>query len=336
MAVKPHAQSYQDLADRVEVACAFSPSKKRRDEFAAQYGFPVCDNIETKFSDPTIDFVTILTPPNTHLELTQRCSAVGKHVLLEKPLEISTERSRALVANCRDAGVKLGIMLQHRFRPGGIRLAEVMESGKIGNMIGAAVRVQNWRPQSYYDQPGRGEKNRDGGGVLLTQGIHTLDLFLHLAGMPEQVMGYAGTTPVHQMETEDIAGAVLRYSNGAIATVTATTAAYPGFPETITLYCENGTAEINGTDLSIQYSDGSQELVGSGDDDAAGAGADPMDFANSHHKAVIEDFLETLDKNRDPSISGESALNTHRLIDAILSSSQSGRSVSLSEDPVRT
>jgi UDP-N-acetyl-2-amino-2-deoxyglucuronate dehydrogenase len=330
MAVKPHAQSYLDLADRVEVAHAFSPTKARRDAFAEQYGFPVCDNLETILSDPSVDFVTILTPPNTHLELTQRCAAAGKHVLLEKPLEISTDRARALVSTCRDAGVKLGLVLQHRFRPSGARLAEVMASGKLGAMVGAAVRVLNWRPQSYYDQPGRGDKDRDGGGVLLTQGIHTLDLFLFLAGMPQYVMAYADTTPVHQMETEDMAGAVLKYESGAIVTLTATTAAYPGFPETITLYCENGSADINGTELHIQYSDGSEEHVGGNDGLAGGAGADPMDFPNDYHRALIEDFMDALDEGRDPAISGESALNTHNLIDAILSSSRSGCAVQVS------
>ena len=326
MAVKPHAESYLALTDRVKVTHAFSPTKDRRDAFASLYGFPVTDDIEAIFNDPGIDFVTLLTPPNTHLDLVQRCAAAGKHVLLEKPVEISTERAGLLVDACRDAGVRLGMVLQHRFRPSGARLREVMATGRLGAMVGASVRILNWRPQSYYDQPGRGDKDRDGGGVLLTQGIHTLDLFLSLAGMPEEVMAYAGTTTVHRMETEDMAGAVMKYANGAIVTLTATTAAYPGFPEDITLYCENGTADVLGTALHVQYSDGSEECFG-GDDIAGGAGADPMDFPSDYHRALITDFLDSLDEGRDPAVTGESALQAHRLIDAILSSSQSGRAV---------
>ena len=329
MAVKPHAESYLALADRVEVACAYSPTAARREAFAGQYGFPVTDDIDAILADPTVDYVTILTPPNTHLELTQRCAAAGKHVLLEKPLEISTERAGALVSACRDAGLRLGIVLQHRFRPSAIRLREIMESGKLGAMIGASVSVLNWRPQSYYDQPGRGDKDRDGGGVLMTQGIHTLDLFLSLAGMPAEIVGYAATTPVHRMETEDMAGAAMKYDSSAIATLTATTAAYPGFPEIITLYCENGTASIEGAALNVQYSDGTEEWFG-GDDGAPGAGADPMAFTSDWHQALIEDFLDALDEGRDPAIPGEAALNAHRIIDAILQSSQSGAPVRLS------
>ena len=328
MAVKPHAESYLALADRVEVAHAFSPTRARRDAFAEQYGFPVTGDIDAIFADPTVDYVTILTPPNTHLELTQRCAAAGKHILLEKPLEVSADRAGSLVAACRDAGVRLGIVLQHRFRPSGMRLREIMASGKLGAMVGASVSVLNWRPQSYYDQPGRGDKDRDGGGVLMTQGIHTIDLFLSLAGMPAEIMGYAATTPVHRMETEDMAGAVLKYGNGAIATLTATTAAYPGFPEIITLYCENGTANVTGAALHVQYSDGTEEQFG-GSDGAPGAGADPMAFSSDWHRALIEDFLDALDEDRDPAIPGEAALDAHRLIDAILLSSDRGEAVRL-------
>lgn len=328
MAVKPHAESYLELTGRVEVVHAFSPTKARRDAFAGQYGFPVTDDIDAIFADPSVDFVTILTPPNTHLELTQRCAAAGKHVLLEKPLEISTDRARDLVAACRDAGLRLGIVLQHRFRPSAIRLREIMESGRLGAVIGASVSVLSWRPQSYYDEPGRGDRDRDGGGVLMTQGIHTLDLFLSLAGMPDEVIGYAATTPVHRMETEDMAGAVMKYGNGAIATLTATTAAYPGFPEVITLYCENGTANVNGAALHVQYSDGTEERFGGGDG-APGAGADPMAFTSDWHRALIEDFMDALDEGRDPAIPGESALDAHCLIDAILLSSDRGKAVRL-------
>jgi predicted dehydrogenase len=113
MAVKPHAESYQALADRVEVAYGFSPTKARRDAFAEHYGCPVSNDIDTILADSTVDYVTILTPPNTHLELTRRCAAAGKHVLLEKPLEISTERARALVSTCRDAWYFVGLKHPH-------------------------------------------------------------------------------------------------------------------------------------------------------------------------------------------------------------------------------
>jgi predicted dehydrogenase len=206
MAVTPHAKSLMDLKDRVEVAYAFSPSERRRTAFAQRFPFPLCDRLETILEDRSIGAVLILTPPNTHLELVSRFAAAGKHILLEKPLEISAARAEQLVKS--SSGVKLGVVLQHRFRPAAEKLREVI--GDLGKLVSASASIPNWRPQSYYDQPGRGTKARDGGGVLLTQGIHTLDLLLSFAGEAAEVRSFSTTTPVHRMETEDLVSAAVR------------------------------------------------------------------------------------------------------------------------------
>src|SRR6185436_1448819 len=126
MAVTPHAKSLIDLKDRVEVVHAFSPSAARRKAFGEKFPFPLADSLDTILADKSVDCVEILTPPNTHLELVQKCAAAGKHILLEKPLEISTARSVELVETAEKAGVTLGVMLQHRFRPAGLKLREMM------------------------------------------------------------------------------------------------------------------------------------------------------------------------------------------------------------------
>ncbi len=122
MAVTPHAKSLLDLADRAEVACAFSPTEARRRAFAERFPFPLAESLDQVFSDRSVEAVLILTPPNTHLDLVRRAAEAGKHVLLEKPLEITTERSLELVGVCRAAGVRLGVVLQHRFRPAGQKI----------------------------------------------------------------------------------------------------------------------------------------------------------------------------------------------------------------------
>jgi UDP-N-acetyl-2-amino-2-deoxyglucuronate dehydrogenase len=256
MAVTPHAKSLVDLSDRVEVAHAYSPSAARREAFAARFPFPIADDLDAVLSDPSVDAVLILTPPNTHLDLVQRAAEAGKHVLLEKPVETTVDRARQLVAVCRSRKVTLGIVLQHRYRPAAIRLRQLLEANALGRIVSASAQIRLWRPQSYYDQPGRGTKARDGGGVLLTQGIHTLDLLLSLAGAVEEVMAHAATTPLHRMETEDLATATLRYRNGALGTIEATTAAFPGYPERITLAAELGHATLEGTALSVAFHDG--------------------------------------------------------------------------------
>jgi len=330
MAVTPHAKALLDLADRVKVVHAFSPSPARRAAFAARFGFPVCDRIETILEDASVDAVMVLTPANTHGEIARRCAEAGKHVLLEKPLEVSTERAEALVAACRAAGVRLGVVLQHRFRPSGQRLAGLLADGTLGAVHGASATIRLWRPQGYYDEPGRGTMARDGGGVLISQGIHTLDLLLSLAGPVTEVAGFVTTTPVHRMETEDMVCAALRYAGGALGSIEATTAAYPGFLERIDLTCTHGTATVAGTALDVRLHDGSTiELTHEGS--PGGTGADPMDFPHDYHRAVLADFVEAVTEGRDPRVTGEEALRVHRLIDALIACGMTGGPVRVAQ-----
>ena len=330
MAVTPHAKSLLDLADRVEVAHAFAPSEKRRRAFAEEFAFPLSDSLDAVLADKSVDAVLILTPPNTHLELVRRAAQAGKHVLLEKPIEITTERSLELIRACRDAGVTLGIVLQHRFRPPAVKLRELLAAGELGAILGASAAIRLWRPQSYYDQPGRGTKARDGGGVLITQAIHTLDLLLSLAGPAAEAMSYVTTTPVHRMETEDFTASAVRYRSGAVGVIETTTAAYPGYPERIDIMGEKGCAAIAGTGLKVALSDGRTfELAA--DETGGGTGANPMDFPHDYHRALIADFLDALDQGREPRVTGEEALKVHFLIDAILEGGRTGKPVAVRE-----
>lgn len=328
MAVTPHARGLVDLADTVEVAYAYAPSPARRAAFAERFPFPPTDSLNTILNDPTVEGVLILTPANTHLAVAERCAAAGKHVLLEKPVEITTARAEALVAACRAAGVKLGVVLQHRFRPAGMRLAAILAAGELGRIVGCSTVIRLWRPQSYYDEPGRGSFARDGGGVLISQGIHTLDLMLSLAGPIAEVTGYATTTPVHRMETEDMVCAAARFAGGAFGTIDATTAAYPGFLERIEIIGERGTATLAGTELHVQFQDG-REVKMEPDRSAGGTGADPMAFPHDYHRSVMADFIEAIRTGREPRVTGEEALKVHRLIDALIETGRTGRPVTV-------
>jgi UDP-N-acetyl-2-amino-2-deoxyglucuronate dehydrogenase len=330
MAVTPHAKGLVDLADRVEVGYAFAPSAARRKSFAERFPFPVIDRLDAVLENKSIQAALVLTPANTHLAIVEKLAAAGKHVLVEKPLDITTARGEALVAACRSAGVKLGVVLQHRFRPAGMRLAEVLGSGALGRIVGCSTVIRLWRPQGYYDEPGRGSFARDGGGVLLSQGIHTLDLMLSLAGPITHVTGYTMTTPVHRMETEDMVCAAARFAGGAIGTIDATTAAYPGFAERIELACEKGSAVLAGTELLVQFHNGERIAV-EPDRSAGGTGADPMAFPHDYHRAVMADFVDAIRSDRDPKVTGEEALRVHRLIDALIETGKVGRPVAVAE-----
>jgi predicted dehydrogenase len=332
MAVGPHAKSLVDLADRVEVVTAISPSRQRRETFAERFRFPVGDSLEPVLADPAIDAAAVLTPPNTHLEIVTRLARAGKHILLEKPLEVSSARAADLVEVCTAAGVSLGVVLQHRFKPAAERLAAVVGAGGLGQIVNASTLIRLWRPQSYYEEPGRGSLARDGGGVLLTQGIHTLDLLLSLVGPAVEVCGYATTSSLHRMETEDLVSAAVRFQSGAFGIIEATTAAYPGGPEHIELIGSMGTASLAGTALSIAYHDGRREALAA-DASAGGTGADPMAFPHDYHLGVWRDFLAALDERRPPRVSGREALRVHLLIDALLAAGRSDRKVKVRSSP---
>ncbi len=328
--IKPHALSLRELADegRVEVCAGYSRTAARRDAFRAAYGFPVTDDLEAILNDPAIDAVFVVTPANTHLEITRLVAAAGKHVLLEKPLEVSTDKAEQVVRVCREAGVKLAIMVQNRFKIAALTLRDLIDGGEIGRVVKAGAYIPLWRPQAgYYDQPGRGTFAQDGGGVLITQGIHTLDLLLSYMPPVAEVTAFAGTTPVHAIEVEDVCGAALRFADGAIGVVDATTACYPGLPERVELVGELATAFIDGAHLRVCFKDG-RELVAGTEEEVAG-GADPMAFSHSFHRRRIEDFLDAIENDRRPRASGEDVLRAHRLIDALLLSSRERRPVAL-------
>lgn len=309
----PHFKSLRDLADIVDVRWV---AARRADSLAAVTDYPTTTDVAAAIADPAVNAVLVLTPPSSHLAIARLAFAGGKHVLVEKPLEVSTEAARALVAEGRAAGVRLGVVLQHRFRDAGVAMRDLLVSGRLGEIQAASVAVPWWRPQSYYDEPGRGTQARDGGGVLLTQAIHTLNMFQSLVGVRAVVAAQVRTTALHRMETEDYASALLELGNGAPGSLLATTASYPGRPETIEIIGASGTVRLEGASLRAAFLDGSKlEHIST---EGTGGGANIMDFPHDAHRAVIADFVAAVEEGRDPRVTGEDALATQELIEAIL------------------
>jgi UDP-N-acetyl-2-amino-2-deoxyglucuronate dehydrogenase len=328
MALKPHLAALWDLASRVEVAACYSPSAERRAAFgAACPGLPIVADLDAAFADNSIDAILLLTPPFTHLDLVRRCAAAGKHVLVEKPLDVSVERARLSIDAMEAAGLRLGVVLQHRFRKAARRLAGLIAGGELGPLVSGSASVRWWRTPDYFAQIGRGMKARDGGGVLLTQAIHTLDLFQSLAGPIGRVAAMATTSPLRSIDTEDVVGAALGFVNGAVGALDATTVAYPGFPERIELAFEAATAVLAAETLELFYKDG-RTIREEGAASNSG-GADPMAFSHEAHKALIADYLDALDENRNAAISGREALKVQMLIEALLESARTGRAVEI-------
>ena len=315
-ALQPHARGLVDLAGRVRVVWAAASSEARLKDVADRYGFPTTTDVARAIADPAVDAVMVLTPANAHLPIAEAAFAAGKHVLCEKPLEVSIERGEQLIAAGRRANRRLGICLQLRFRPGSLRLREALREGGLGEIQAATMMVPWWRPQSYYDEPGRGVKARDGGGVLITQAIHNLDLFRWLVGIERIEAAQVRTTALHRMETEDYASALVRLGNGAPGTIVATVAAWPGSPEWIHIIGSKGSARLEGGSLRIAFIDGREEVLA--DTSGSGSGANVMSFSHEAHRAVLTDFLDAIEQGRDPAVPGEEALATQRVIESIL------------------
>ncbi len=320
-AALPHLRSLQDLNDRIELRYAFA--RDPRVDRIQPYTGPVrlTDSLELILQDHEVQAVIVATPPSTHLEICERCFAAGKHVLLEKPIELNLERATRLLELATQAGLQLGVVLQHRFRQASQVLQKLLMDGRLGEVQAASVRVPWWRSQAYYNEPGRGTFARDGSGVLLTQAIHTLDLFRALVGVQSVKSAVVRQTQLHQMETEDHVSALLVLGNGAPGDLMATTAMYPGFPETIEIIGTLGSARLTGGNLQVHFLEGEPVTISS--EGGTGSGANPMDFSHEPHRELITDFMQAISEKRTPRVNGAEALKTQALISELLRVGQS-------------
>jgi predicted dehydrogenase len=319
-ATQPHLRSLQDLTDRIDLR--YAVTRQPHPDRVKPYTGPVrlVSTLDEALADPQVQAIIVATPPSTHLDICQRCFAAGKHVLLEKPLELNLERSKELVSLARQSGLHLGVVLQHRFREASLVLQDVLDTGRLGEVQAGSVRVPWWRSQAYYNELGRGTLARDGGGVLLTQAIHTLNLFQALVGVKSVTASVVRQTRLHQMETEDHVSALLVLGNGAVGDLMATTAMFPGFPETIEVIGTLGSARLSGADLQVQFLQGEPLTVRS--EGGTGSGANMMDFSHEPHRDLLTDFIDAVTQNRALKVTGEDALKTHLLIDELLRKGQ--------------
>lgn len=319
MAVTPHMLALRDLAKagRIRIIGGHAPSAARRDAFAARWSAPVFDTLDALLAAPGLDLVLILAPPGEHLPLAEKVAAAGKHMIVEKPLERTLARAEALVAAADRGGVHAAVCFQHRFRPGALELARRLRADELGKPLSASASIRWWRDANYFAQPGRGTMLRDGGGVLLTQAIHTMDLLLHLMGPVRDVAGFAMNAGLRANDTEDVAAAAIRFENGALGVIDATSVARPGFPERIEIAGTNASAVLIGNRLEWYAGDNAPEVIDPGN--GTGGGADPMAFDHGPHRALIAEMIDAISEGRAPSNDARSALPVQRLIESWLS-----------------
>lgn len=325
MATRPHLDALVQLQDRVEVAGVFNRTRAKADSVSRTYGFPVFESLDAIATDAGTDAVIIATPPNQRLDIVTAMAAAGKHILMEKPVERTFSAASQIVNLCEEYGVTLGIVFQHRFREAALRLRTLIAENALGDLALVRAEIPWWRGQDYYDVQGRGTLERDGGGVLISQAIHVLDLMLSLTGPAKSVQAFTATTKLHRMESEDFVSAGLTFASGLVGSVVATTATYPGEEERLVLDGTKANALLQGGRLTVTWRDGRTEHIGAAS--GTGGGADPMAFPCDWHRDLILDFVQSVNEGRAPVITGQEALRVHALIATMIRSGQEGRQI---------
>lgn len=323
-----HAKSIQELDNcKLTAVCSSSPS--RAEQASEKFGVEAYSDINELLAREDIDVVSICTESGNHLEPAVAAARAGKHVLTEKPLEVTLERADQLITICRTEGVKLGCIFQNRFKPGYLRLKEAVQQGLLGKLLLANAYIKWYRDPSYYSSSQwKGTLSGDGGAALINQGIHTIDLLLDIMQEVESVFGQVKTV-VHDIEGEDLGVALLKFRNGALGTIEGGTSLYPGYPERLEIFGENGSIILEGGEITAWNIKEMEKPVDQLNPAQSGS-SDPMAVDYRLHMMQINDMVEAILENREPIVNGESARKSLALIQAIYQSSKENSMILLS------
>lgn len=305
----------QSTAAGARLACVSHYDPSRFDDIAERFGVRCLDE-EALLANPDVDAVCICTPSGQHAAQAIACARAGKHVLVEKPMALSMPDAERMIQACDDAGVKLGVVYQRRFDPVFQAVSRAISDGGLGAVTMAVLSLPYFRGQTYYDSaPWRGTWALDGGGVLMNQGIHLVDLLVWYLGDPVDVCARAGTLQ-RDVEVEDVAGATLRFANGAVASIAATTTAEPGFPHRLELYGTGGGIQIEGESI-VRWNTSGQVAPPPGvpvQAHAAGSGGDPRGIAPIGHVRAVTDFVSAITAGHAPAVDGREGSRSLSLV----------------------
>ena len=324
-----HGDSYRELGYEL-VACANRSEAKGRD-FAEKYGAEFHPDWRDLVARDDIGYVDVCTFPDSHLEIVEECAAKGKSVLLQKPMDLTLDNCRRMIELAKAADIRLGVVSQHRFDDATIFLKKAIDEGRLGRLLQADGYVKWHRPQPYYDRPGKGTWGVEGGGALINQGIHTVDVLMYLAGRVSEISAQWQLAAAHKMEAEDIVNALVAYDNGATGVIQASTAFWPGFTERIEVHGTKGSAIITGDRLTTWAVDGdSGEGVPLEEVSADSGAADPMAIPIENLKRGFADFAKAVETGADPLITGEEGYYALAIVLGVYEAAREGRKVRLS------
>jgi len=325
-----HAQAIAAV-DEAELTAVFDLDHKRAADFAAEHGIEAYDDLDGFLARAPIDAVTVATPTGLHGKVAIPAARAGKHVLCEKPLDVTPDKAQAIIDACRAANVILAPVFQFRFGAGAMTMKRAIEAGRFGRILFVSGRIKWWRSQDYYDSGAwRGTFALDGGGCLMNQSIHTIDLMLHFGGRPRDVFGYTATRTHTGIEVEDNAAAVMRFESGAMGVIESSTSCAPGLPLRIEVSGERGTAALEGDAIAEwRFTDsdpGDAAILASIGGNKLGDGAsDPKAISIEGHRLQIADLCRAILEKSPPAVDGAEAKIPVELICGIYESMKSGK-----------
>jgi UDP-N-acetyl-2-amino-2-deoxyglucuronate dehydrogenase len=310
-----HALAYRNIGYRIAVCTDINPEYGR--SFAAQHGATFVPTYEEVCRHPDVDYVDVCTFPDFRLQPLRICAEMGRHIQVQKPISVSSASAREMVETARAAGILLGVVSQHRFDDSTQFLKQAIEDGRLGRLIQCDAYVKWFRSAEYYSRAIKGSWAVEGGGALMNQAIHQIDLLRWLAGPVEKISAMWQLGTLHKIESEDVINALLRYSSGATGVIQASTAVWPGYPERIEIHGTLGTAIITGDKLTawdVQGDEGEPAPLAT---ESASGASDPMAISLEPFERQFLDFGDAIRDKRKPLVAGEEGCEAVEIVERI-------------------
>jgi UDP-N-acetyl-2-amino-2-deoxyglucuronate dehydrogenase len=326
-----HARAYRNIGFEL-VACANKTEARGRD-FAQRWNTKFVASTHELCHHPGLDYVDVCSFPDSHLEPVKFCAEIKRPIMLQKPIATNLPEARQMIDLAQNAGIKLGVMSQHRFDDATLFLRRAIPGGRLGKILQADAYVKWFRSDEYYSRPIKGSWQTEGGGALINQAIHQVDILLHLIGPVVQVHGLWQLGARHKIQSEDVVNAQFLYQSGATGVVQAATAFWPGYTERIEIHGTKGSAIISGDRLT-SWDVLDDEKANASDPapiaEATSSGSsDPMAISVTTFERQFTDFAEALRSGREPVCNGEDGYRALQFVLAVYQSCRQQRTVSL-------
>jgi predicted dehydrogenase len=322
-----HAQVYANIGYELAVCTDINAESGR--DFAQRYGCQFVPSYEEVCRHPRVDYVDVCTFPDFRLQPLLICAEEKKHVQVQKPIATTLETAQEMIDIARGAGIQLGVVSQHRFDDSTQFVRRALADGRLGKLLQADAYVKWFRTAAYYSRPIKGSWVTEGGGALINQAIHQVDVLLWLMGGVTEVFGYWQLAALHNIESEDVIAALVKYSSGATGVIQASTACWPGYTERLEIHGTKGTAIISGDKLTTWNVENDSGEPAPLERDVASGASDPMAISMAPFERQFLDFGEAIRTGRKPVSSGEDGYRALQAVVSIYESCRKGTAVRL-------